>query len=304
MKVTSIPVDQIREDFIVNCRKDTNVEDLVESIKTVGLQTPIGVVAIPTEGYAIIYGFRRLKAMKALGYTQIDARILDYGNTSNLYLLNLQENVTRKSLSPIEEAEAIQRLIDMGESPEDFAPALGWTKTLITQRLSLLDFSQVVQDALHEDTVSVRQAKVIDGANEEHREVLLDLAKDGATISTLKDEIDMLQEITRVPEDDALTPVTDDEIFKLPEDDEVTPDTSAADAKAMAEANENIVKANLLDCAAKVISDPHAYFAFQVAVGCVDFKKLSANQLDALVSAMNMLVGEKGLDAWGESHKR
>lgn len=303
MKVTSIPVDQIREDFIVNCRKDTNVEDLVESIKTVGLQTPIGVTDTG-EGYAVIYGFRRLKAVKTLGYTQIDARLLENHTTSNLYLLNLQENVTRKSLSPIEEAEAIQRLIDMGESPEDFAPALGWTKTLITQRLSLLDFSQVVQDALHEDTVSVRQAKVIDGANEEHREVLLDLAKDGATISTLKDEIDMLQEITRVPEDDALTPVTDDEIFKLPEDEEVTPDTSATDAKAMAEANENIVKANLLDCAAKAISDPHAYFAFQVAVGCVDFKKLSANQLDALVSAMNMLVGEKGLDAWGESHKR
>lgn len=303
MKVTSIPVDQIREDFIVNCRKDTNVEDLVESIKTVGLQTPIGVTDTG-EGYAVIYGFRRLKAVKTLGYTQIDARLLENHTTSNLYLLNLQENVTRKSLSPIEEAEAIQRLIDMGESPEEFAPALGWTKTLITQRLSLLDFSQVVQDALHEDTVSVRQAKIIDGANEEHREVLLDLAKDGATISTLKDEIDMLQEITRVPEDDALTPVTDDEIFKLPEDEEVTPDTSAADAKAMAEANENIIKANLLDCAAKVISDPHAYFAFQVAVGCVDFKKLSANQLDALVSAMNMLVGEKGLDAWGESHKR
>lgn len=304
MKVTSLPIDQIREDYIVNCRKETNVEDLVESIKAVGLQTPIGVVVIPTIGYAIISGFRRLKAMKTLGYTHIDALLLDYGNTPNLYLLNLQENVTRKNLSPIEEAEAIQRLIDMGESPEDFAPALGWTKTLITQRLSLLDFSQVVQEALHDDTVSVRQAKIIDGANEEHREVLLDLAKDGATISTLKDEIDMLQEITRVPEDDALTPVTDDEIFKLPEDDEVTPDTSAADAKAMAEANENIVKANLLDCAAKAISDPHAYFAFQVAMGCVDFKKLAANQLDALVSAMNMLVGEKGLDAWGESHKR
>lgn len=303
MKVTSIPVDQIREDFIVNCRKDTNVEDLVESIKTVGLQTPIGVTDTG-EGYAVIYGFRRLKAVKTLGYTQIDARLLENHTTSNLYLLNLQENVTRKSLSPIEEAEAIQRLIDMGESPEDFAPALGWTKTLITQRLSLLDFSQVVQDALHEDTVSVRQAKIIDGANEEHREVLLDLAKDGATISTLKDEIDMLQEITRVPEDDTLTPITDDEIFKLPEDDEVIPDTSVADAKALAEANENIVKANLLDCAAKVISDPHAYFAFQVAVGCVDFKKLPASQLDALVSAMNMLVGEKGLDAWGESHKR
>ena len=304
MKVISIPIDQIREDFIVNCRKDTNVEDLVESIKAVGLQTPIGVAGIPSEGYAVIYGFRRLKAMKALGYTEIDARLLEHHTTPNLYLLNLQENVTRKSLSPIEEAEAIQRLLDMGESPEDFAPALGWTKTLITQRLSLLDFSQAVQEALHEDTVSVRQAKIIDSADEEHREVLLDLAKDGATISTLKDEIDMLQEITRVPEDDALTPITDDEIFKLPEDEEVTPDTSGADAKATAEANENIVKANLLDCAAKAISDPQAYFAFQVAVGCIDFKKLSTNQLDALVSAMNMLVGEKGLDAWGESHKR
>ena len=104
-------------------------------------------------------------------------------------------------------------------------------------------------------------------------------------------------------DDDAvIVPVDDGEFIYDPS--ELDPSESADDKKALAEANSNIVKATLLDCAAKSIIDDAAYFAFQVALNCVDFARLPHDQLDALVSAIGALGGEYGLNAWGESAKR
>ena len=304
MKIQQIPLQKIQTDGIINCRKDLQVEDLKDSIQAVGMQTPVGVSLSPDNTPVLVYGFRRLEAMRQLGAEFITARVIEDSDPSHLYLLNLQENVTRKNLSPIEEAQAIQRLLDMGRVAEEFAPALGWSKTLITQRLSLLDLSDRVQDALHDDALSVRQAKVIDSANPEHQESLIELAREGATINAIKSELELLEmELPVEPDDDTLITPIDDEEF-ISDTSEVGLSGSSDDKKALAEANSNIVKATLLDCGAKSIIDDAAYFAFEVALNCVDFARLPNDQLDALVSAIGALGGEYGLNVWGESAKR
>ena len=303
MKIQQILLNTIQTDGIINCRKDLQVDDLKSSIQAVGMQTPVG-VSVSGTAPVLVYGFRRLEAMRQLGAEYISARIIEDSDQSYLYLLNLQENVTRKNLSPIEEAEAIQRLLDMGKTSDDFAPALGWSKTLITQRLSLLDLSDRVQEALHEDNLSVRQAKVIDSADPEYQENLIELAREGATINAIKSELEMLEMGSgRVSIDDTIIAPVDDEEFD-DYDSELDLDGSIDDKKAMAEANSNIIKATLLDCGAKSILDDAAYFGFQVALNCVDFARLPKDQLDALVSAVGVIGGEHGLNVWGESAKR
>ena len=305
MKIQQILLNTIQTDGIINCRKDLQVDDLKASIQAVGMQTPVGVsLGGDNTSPVLVYGFRRLEAMRQLGAEYISARVIEDSDQSYLYLLNLQENVTRKNLSPIEEAEAIQRLLDMGKTSEDFAPALGWSKTLITQRLSLLELSDRVQEALHEDNLSVRQAKVIDSADPEHQENLIELARDGATINAIKSELEMLEmgSGSESIDDTVIAPV-DDEEFDMHEP-ELELGGSSDDKKAIAEANSNIIKATLLDCGAKSILDDAAYFAFQVALNCVDFARLPKDQLDALVSAVGVIGGEHGLNVWGESAKR
>lgn len=305
MEVRSIELSTIAVDHIVNCRKDLNVDDLMESIQETGLQTPLGVCALVGGGYGLVYGFRRYEAMVNLGLESAPCRVVSGLTNADLYIMNLQENVSRQNLNPIEEAEAIQRIIDSGRTIESFRKALGWSKTLVTQRIGLLSLSDFIREALRADLISVRQAKVVDEAPQEYQGALLSLAKDGATIKTMNQELAQLMSVGSLVEQDdegSLFLEHDDDEANI-EDDGIDTD-SLEDRKALAEADSNMLKASLLDCGASAIKDTQAYFAFQVAVNCVDFSRLPDGQRQALVSAINNLCGEHGLDAWGEAHKR
>lgn len=304
MEVRSIELDKIRVDHIINCRKDLEVDDLAESIQETGLQTPLGVCELVDGGYGLVYGFRRYAALNKVGITSAPCRVVSGLTDADLYIMNLQENVSRQNLNPIEEAEAIQRIIDSGRAVESFRKALGWSKTLVTQRISLLEMSELVKEALREDSISVRQAKVVNDAPSDYQGALLTLAKDGATIKTIKQELEQLMSVGAIVEqDDELELRLDDDESFEGDDDDAEP-TDNEDQKALAEADSNMIKASLLDCGAKAIKDVHAYFAFQVALNCVDFSKLPNGQRQALVSAVNNLSGEYGLNAWGEAHNR
>lgn len=304
MEVRPIELRQIRVDHIINCRKDLDVDDLVESIQETGLQTPLGVCQLVDGAYGLVYGFRRYAAMTKLGLDAAPCRVVSGLTDADLYIMNLQENVSRQNLNPIEEAEAIQRIIDSGRGVESFRKALGWTKTLVTQRISLLEMSEMVKDGLRDNSISVRQAKVINDAPSDYQGALLSLAKDGATIKMIKQELEQLMSVGAIVEqDDELELRLDDDADFGGADDDADAE-SLEDQKALAEADSNLIKANLLDCGAKAIADVHAYFAFQVAINCVDFSKLPNGQRQALVSAINNLSGEYGLNAWGEAHNR
>lgn len=301
MEVRSLELSTINVDHIVNCRKDLNVDDLMESINETGLQTPLGVCALVGGGYGLVYGFRRYEAMVKLGLDSAPCRVVSGLTNADLYIMNLQENVSRQNLNPIEEAEAIERIIESGRTIESFRKALGWSKTLVTQRIGLLSLGESIREALRGDLISVRQAKVVDEAPEEYQGALLSLAKDGATIKTMTQELSQLMSVGSLVEQD-----DEDSLFLEHDDDELDIEDSESneDRKALAEADSNMLKASLLDCGAVAIKDTQAYFAYQVAVNCVDFSRLPEGQRQALVSAINNLCGEHGLDAWGEAHKR
>lgn len=304
MEIRNIALREIKKDLITNCRNSVNVEDLVESIGATGLQIPVGVSINDQGEYGLVYGFRRFSACEQLGWESIPARIVSSQDQADLLVMNLQENVSRQNLSPMEEAYAIQRIINAGKSVDEFRAALGWSKTLITQRLALLDMTLELQDALNRDTITVMQARTINEADHNHHEALITLAEEGATVRSLKDEIDQINRVGNEEEDLVLLTTDDDLFVDDDDDDDYDCDITVEDRKAAAEANSNLIKANLLDIGAKCLKDESAWFAYSVAINAIDFSKLPQGEIASLVNATQTLSGEYGLDAWGEAQRR
>ncbi len=226
MSYEAIDLSAIKADAEFNVRKDVgDIDGLTESIKSLGVQQPIGVHKKKSGVYSLVYGFRRVAAATEAGLNQIPARIYPTKTKkSELLLLNLQENVTRDSLNPMEEADGIQRLIDEGMDRNEVADALGYSQTLITQRLQLLDYSDPIQQALTADKISVMQARACATLPEDRHERFVDIAAD-LPIAKFREMVDSeLERIERMANPEPPEPVEmDDEDDEDIEDDNVDP---------------------------------------------------------------------------------
>jgi len=139
---------------------DEGIEELVETIRHHGLIQPI-VVRPVGDGFEVIAGERRLRAVKRLGLSTIPAivRNLEDREAAALALI---ENLQRESLSPIEEAIAYQRLMELhGLTQEALARELGKSQSTIANKLRLLSLPTFVQDALAERSISERHARAL-----------------------------------------------------------------------------------------------------------------------------------------------
>ena len=94
-------------------RNDCDFETLVNSIREHGLLQPI--LIRPLEhGFEIVAGHRRFQACRTLRWRFITAKIRELSDKQT-YEIQLTENIQRKSMDPIEEAEAFRRyVIDFG----------------------------------------------------------------------------------------------------------------------------------------------------------------------------------------------
>jgi ParB/RepB/Spo0J family partition protein len=110
------------------------LDALTESIKIVGLQNPLVVRQVPNEPdvYEVIEGSRRLRALKKLGYTNIECRVAEM-NDQQALVASIQENMYRGDVTAAELGRAIKMMMNMmpdywGEKKKRGAVAqnLGW----------------------------------------------------------------------------------------------------------------------------------------------------------------------------------
>lgn len=111
-----------------------NVDDLADSIRQFGLLEPIGVVADGPR-YQLIYGERRLIAIKKLGWTAVPAKVL--ANPKNAIIITLTENIQREQLNLLEEARAYRRMLETGMTQAKLGKLIGKTQSYIAQKLRL-----------------------------------------------------------------------------------------------------------------------------------------------------------------------
>lgn len=118
---------------------EAELQQLADSLRSVGQLAPILVKPHPSERrrYLLVAGERRWRASALAGFTTVAAHILS--DDADLDQIALIENLQRVNLSPVEEAEGIQRLIDRhAYNQEQAGTLLGRSRTEVNTTLTLL----------------------------------------------------------------------------------------------------------------------------------------------------------------------
>lgn len=135
--------DQPRQDF-------GELDELVASIRQVGVLEPLLVRADDDEGFMIVSGERRYRAAREAGLEEVPCIVLEVDDAEVLEIA-LIENLQRQDLSPFEEAEGLQALIDrFGYTHEEVAERIGKSRTTVTEALSLCDIPKGLRARLEE----------------------------------------------------------------------------------------------------------------------------------------------------------
>lgn len=152
------------------------MEELADSIRTLGLIQPITVRKKSNDRYQIISGERRFRASKMAGMNEIPAYIRETDDQGMLEMA-IVENIQREDLDPIEVALSYQRLIEeCSLTQEQMATRVGKKRASVTNYLRLLKLPAKIQHDLKVGLLSVGHAKVLLGVeNQEIQEKLCDL---------------------------------------------------------------------------------------------------------------------------------
>jgi ParB family chromosome partitioning protein len=191
------------------------LEELADSIRTLGLIQPITVRRKDDGRYQIISGERRFRACRLSGMDMVPAYIRDT-NDQGMLEMAIVENIQRENLDPIEIAMSYQRLIDECRlTQEQMAVRVGKKRASVTNYLRLLKLPAKIQHDLKVGLLSVGHAKVLLGIDDiKLQEYLCDLViKEGMSVRQLEDKIrKMAQPKAETAEDAQDLP---DEYFKV-----------------------------------------------------------------------------------------
>lgn len=149
------------------------LEELADSIKTLGVIQPITVRKESENLYIIISGERRWRASQLAGLVSIPAYIRE-ADDQTLHEMALVENIQRQDLNAMEIAISLQRLMDeCGITQDTVATRVGKKRSTVANYLRLLALAPEVQSALKSEIISMGHAKAIASAPEELRLALL-----------------------------------------------------------------------------------------------------------------------------------
>jgi len=160
-EIKKVPIDQIVPNRFQprTIFDDDKIEELSRTIHTHGIIQPIVVREFGRNSFEIIAGERRWRAMKKLGWDLVPAIIKNLNDTETASVA-LIENLQREELSPIEEAIAYGKLLELHQlTQEALAQRLGKGQSTIANKLRLLKLPQEVQDALLNKIITERHAR-------------------------------------------------------------------------------------------------------------------------------------------------
>ena len=217
-KVLNIPV----EDILPNrfqprlAFDEKELNELSNSIKRYGIVQPIVLRRIGNK-YEIIAGERRYKATVLAGLKTIPAVIKNTDDNTSAEIA-LLENLQRKNLTVIEEAQSYKKLIDRHFTQEEIANKLGISQSTIANRMRLLNLPKKVQDALLYNKISERHARSLLSLNDEEKQLeLLDkIINNRLTVRQTEEEISRI--LNKVAISDNNIP---DQILQIMKDKEI-----------------------------------------------------------------------------------
>lgn len=137
------------------------LEELANSIRSQGIIQPIVVRPLLGGRFEIVAGERRWRAAQIAGLTEIPALIKDIPDEAAVAIA-LIENIQRENLNPIEEAMALQRLLEeFSMTHQQVADAVGKSRTSVTNLLRLLTLVDEVRIMLEHGDIEMGHARAL-----------------------------------------------------------------------------------------------------------------------------------------------
>lgn len=163
-EIKMLPIDLIQRSRFqprFDIRPET-LETLADSIRGQGIIQPILVRPLADLGrYEIIAGERRWRAAQMAGLHQVPAIVQEVPDRTALSLA-LIENIQREDLNPLEEAEALARLVNEFElTHQEVAEAVGRSRTTVTNLLRLLDLGEDVKRLVKAGDLEMGHARAL-----------------------------------------------------------------------------------------------------------------------------------------------
>ena len=143
---------------------EDKLAELAESIKAQGVIQPIVVREIGERGgrtYEIIAGERRWRASRLAGLSEIPVVIREVDDRT-VVAMALIENIQREDLNPLEEAQALQRLIDEFElTHAAAAAAVGRSRAAVSNLLRLLELPAAIRELVESRALEMGHARAL-----------------------------------------------------------------------------------------------------------------------------------------------
>ena len=146
------PRQQMREEAL---------DELANSIRAQGVIQPIVVRAIGQDKYEIVAGERRWRASQRAGLEEVPVVIRELDDRTAIAMA-LIENIQREDLNPLEEAQALQRLIDEFDLTHALAAeAVGRSRASVSNLLRLLELPPAIRALLESRQLEMGHARAL-----------------------------------------------------------------------------------------------------------------------------------------------
>ena len=167
---------------------EDSLQELADSIRTMGLLEPIVVRANGGGRYQVIAGERRVKACYMAGVYKVPA-VVRQVTDEQAAEMTVIENLLREDVNPMDQAQAFHRLMDeFGLTPEQIADRTGKSRSGVTNFLRLLHLPERVQNLLRSGKLSLGHAKALLALDGQPEDIVEDFAAQATSLSVRKTE--------------------------------------------------------------------------------------------------------------------
>ncbi len=158
-----LPVEHImrsRYQPRLNIRQE-RLQELADSIRSQGLVQPIVVRAAVAGRYELIAGERRWRAAQLAGLPEVPALVREVSDQVAMAMA-LIENIQREDLNPLEEAQALKRLIEeFTMTHQQAAETIGRSRAAVTNLLRLLELGEEVRQLVQDEQLEMGHARAL-----------------------------------------------------------------------------------------------------------------------------------------------
>ena len=174
-------IDESKDPYCMSFGFDPGL--LVQSIKKIGLINSPLLVEEEKGNFTIIAGYRRIKAIKSLGWTRIPCRVLPESGISSLecLLINLHDNLTTREFNEMEKAMVVNRLalhLPKTEILKNYMPLLNLPSNEAALQLLLRlenELDNVTRHHIARGRITVKAIKMLIDMDDEDREHVIRL---------------------------------------------------------------------------------------------------------------------------------